>query len=245
MENVVLLEKLGLTQKQASVYLALLELGTASVQSIAQKAGLKRPTTYLILDELQTKSLVTLVPQAKKALYTTESPDVLMSDLYKKTELLKRFLPQLEALHNAKKEKPQVNFYSGKAAIAQVYDQVFANRNIDLFGSIREITKLDAPGLKSYVDRIKQNKQQVREILTDTPDDRNYQQEWVGNTPNHQVRFIPSELKFAISDSASCGDKVAYFSFHPTPFAVVITSLEVAGTWQSMFELAWRSLPPA
>src|SRR4051812_11252942 len=96
------LEQIGLTSKQALVYLALLELGSASVQSIAQKAGLKRPTTYLILDELQQKGVVSLVPQ-KKSLFTAESPERLLSDIHRKEEVFKRFLPELLALHNHKK----------------------------------------------------------------------------------------------------------------------------------------------
>ena len=106
METVEVLRKTGLNEKESQIYLALLELGTASVQSIAFKAGIKRPTTYLVLDDLQAKGLVSEVPQ-KKALYTAESPERLLGDLSKKEELLKRFLPDLVALHNAKKEKPQ------------------------------------------------------------------------------------------------------------------------------------------
>ena len=40
-------EYLGLSEKAAKVYVATLSLGTASIQQIARKSGLKRPTTYL------------------------------------------------------------------------------------------------------------------------------------------------------------------------------------------------------
>ena len=67
METIDVLERVGLKGKEASVYLALLELGTASVESIAKKAGTKRPTTYLVLDDLQNRGLVSIVPQQKKS----------------------------------------------------------------------------------------------------------------------------------------------------------------------------------
>ncbi|TSC54446.1 MAG: hypothetical protein LiPW31_110, partial [Microgenomates group bacterium LiPW_31] len=38
------LRKLGLTEKEVGVYLAGLELGPGSIQNIAQKTGLSRPT---------------------------------------------------------------------------------------------------------------------------------------------------------------------------------------------------------
>ena len=40
------LRKLGLKEKEVSVYLAALELGFTSVQNIAKHAGLSRPTVY-------------------------------------------------------------------------------------------------------------------------------------------------------------------------------------------------------
>ncbi len=52
------LSALGLSQKEATVYVALLELGTASVQAIARRADLVRPTTYVILEALTKKGLV-------------------------------------------------------------------------------------------------------------------------------------------------------------------------------------------
>jgi hypothetical protein len=45
-----LLISLGLSSKESSLYLALLELGTADVADIARKAGVKRSTAYLLLD---------------------------------------------------------------------------------------------------------------------------------------------------------------------------------------------------
>ncbi len=60
------LKKLGLTEKEAVIYINALSLGTFSVSSIAQKTGIKRPTCYIILDELIKKNLVTRVPRAKK-----------------------------------------------------------------------------------------------------------------------------------------------------------------------------------
>lgn len=93
MELTDVLKLIGLQPKQADVYLALLELGTATVNPIATKAGIKRPTTYLILDDLAKKGLVSVVPREKKVLYTAESPEKIAGDLNKKQEMLKRFMP--------------------------------------------------------------------------------------------------------------------------------------------------------
>ena len=139
MEISDVLKQIGLNEKQASVYLALLELGTATVNPIATKAGIKRPTTYLVLDELQAKGLVSLVPRAKKALYTAESPEQLLGDLYKKQEMVKRFMPNMLALYNAKVDKPQVLLFEGKEAVRGVYEKILKAKMLLFFSTIRDI----------------------------------------------------------------------------------------------------------
>ena len=47
MSLVTHLKNIGLGDKAAKVYLAMLELGPASVLEIAAKASVNRPTTYL------------------------------------------------------------------------------------------------------------------------------------------------------------------------------------------------------
>ena len=57
-----LLSSIGLQQKEAKVYLALLELEQGTVSKIAKLSGLKRPTIYLILDDLIKNGYVTELP---------------------------------------------------------------------------------------------------------------------------------------------------------------------------------------
>src|SRR6185436_13239489 len=135
MEIPEILEKVGLNQKEAMVYMALLELGTSSVEGIAKKAGTKRPTTYLILDDLQRKGLATLIPRAKKVLYMPESPDKIIADLSRKQELIKRFMPNLLAVYNEPKNKPQVLLFEGKEAIKDLYDKILRAKEVIFFGT--------------------------------------------------------------------------------------------------------------
>jgi sugar-specific transcriptional regulator TrmB len=242
MEIQQVLKQSGLSEKQANVYLALLELGTASVQSISQKAGSKRPTTYLILDELEQKGLVSTVPQ-KKALYTAESPELLIGDLVRKEDLIRRFLPDLLALHNAKKEKPQVQLFSGKEGVKQVYDKIFHADNVDFFGTIQEVVKINPEALSDFIAKVKKFKLPVRELLTNSPEDRKYAVDRKLVT-NHQMRFLPPNMEFP-SDSALFADSAVFFSFHPQIFAVMITSREVTQSLKTLFELAWQSAEPS
>ena len=52
------LKNLGLNDKEANIYLALLQLGKSTATKIAKKSGLKRPTTYVIIEQLIDKGFV-------------------------------------------------------------------------------------------------------------------------------------------------------------------------------------------
>ncbi|MCX6800540.1 MAG: hypothetical protein NT091_05345 [Candidatus Falkowbacteria bacterium] len=53
------LEQLGFSKKEASVYLASLELGASSVQKIAEQAQVNRVTTYVIIEGIKSKVIYT------------------------------------------------------------------------------------------------------------------------------------------------------------------------------------------
>jgi sugar-specific transcriptional regulator TrmB len=238
MEISNVLQKIGLHEKEASVYLALLELGTASVQGIAQKAGIKRPTTYLILDDLQARGLVSEIPQSKKVLYKAESPEFLSGEMRRKDELLKRFLPEMMALYNVQKDKPRVQLFPGREGVRQIYQKTFEAGEVWLFGTTRDMGTLYLDELQKFVGRSKQKIVKVRDLLARSVQDIAYSKE-ASNGDNYQIRFLPSDMDFP-SDAAIFGDNVVFFSFRPQIFAVMITSREVAHSMRSLYALAWH-----
>lgn len=51
----LILQRIGFTEKEAKVYLSLLEFGETVTSAIARHSQLKRPTVYLTLENLQKK----------------------------------------------------------------------------------------------------------------------------------------------------------------------------------------------
>jgi sugar-specific transcriptional regulator TrmB len=242
MEILDTLKFVGLNEKEGSVYLALLELGTADVSEIAKKSGIKRPTCYLVLDDLRSKGLVSQVP-AKINLFTAESPEKLSGELYKKQELLKRFLPNLQALHNAKKEKPQVQLFQGKEGVRLVYNKIFESDSVWFFGTIQEVLKIDPEAWEEFLKKAKERKFQIRDFLIRTPEDEAYAKRVKADQAyrdHYEIRFLPQNFRFA-NDNAIFGDNVVFFSFRPQIFAVMITSKEIAQSLKVLHELAWKN----
>jgi len=239
MELQSVLQQLGLHEKEAMVYLALLQMGTASVPAISIKAGTKRPTTYLILEELRMKGLVTLLPKKVRALYTAQSPQKLLEEQREKEETIQRNMPELMAIYNSKKEKPKVTYYQGEDHIVELYDEIFKEKSILFYGSIGSISATVFEKIKGYIERIEKENLDVREVLQADQKSIRYAQE--NRSQNHQIKIASENFLFP-TDNMIFGNKVAIITYKDTPMAVVIESNDVVETYKSLFEIAWQSI---
>ena len=109
------LRKLGLSGKEVRVYLAGLELGPSSVQKIAKKAKITRPTTYEIIKTLEEKGLFTETKQKKKRLFVAQSPERILGvmriqkrEIEEKEREFIRVIAALESKYSKEKEGAEV-----------------------------------------------------------------------------------------------------------------------------------------
>jgi len=130
MDNTIL-KKIGLSDKEIKVYLALLEYGAISVRSLAEITGLNRGTTYDILKRLQETNLVTYYHHETKQKFVAEDPEKLISlvktkeEEFKKTrETIEDIIPELKSLQDKGGNKPTSKFYEGKSGIRLILEDV-------------------------------------------------------------------------------------------------------------------------
>lgn len=236
------LNKMGLNSKEAAIYLAALELGQDTVASIAKKAGVKRPTAYLVLEELQQRGLMSTITKSSKKLYSAEEPNKLLGVLAEQQRALKTILPYLEAINNRGSAKPRVRFYEGKEGIRSAYQECYQAKDIRYFGSIAEMTK-DFRAELDYFEKISQEKHRIiRDILMDTPDDHAYAKKVA--RPGYEIRFFPKDAAPFAIDCIILENKVIISSFRPELNAVVIESKNIADGCRAIWNLAWRAAIP-
>jgi len=130
------LEKFGLGEKRAKVYLASLELGPATAAEIAQKSGVKRATTYVEIESLMEAGLMSTYEHNKKTLFSAESPEALKRILKNQEEKLKSaadslegILPALLSMHTYAEEKPKVRFFEGKEGLLTMQEEFLKTKD--------------------------------------------------------------------------------------------------------------------
>lgn len=234
------LQHFGLNEKQASIYLALLELGTASAPSISKKSGVKRPTTYVILQELRQKGLLTEMPKKSKTLYTAKSPEGLVATRREQNEEIRLAMPEILALYNAKAEKPKVRFYQGEREVLELYHkEIFQEKEIWFVSAISAIPKTILRSIEKHMLRIQKGEIIVREIIQNEPTSQAFGNRYRCKT--YVTKIAPKNFELP-TDNAIYGNKIAIFSYKSEPMAVVIESEDVVKTYRSLFEMAWNSI---
>src|SRR4030042_565635 len=226
------IQTLGLNQKQASIYLASLELGLTTVQNIAKKAQIKRSTVYEILEDLIKQNLITVIPKGKKRYFLAAEPAKLAELISQKQETLANTLPELEALSKVSPVKPKIRFYEGEEGIKAVY--------ADTLKEGKEILAFTAVGVgykspvidyltKQYVQQRAAKKILAKVIAPDSPLAKEYQKR---DTKELRQTKLISEKDYPFSIEINVyGNKVALISYKPNELmAVIIESKEITKT---------------
>ncbi|HEV7448970.1 MAG TPA: helix-turn-helix domain-containing protein [Candidatus Paceibacterota bacterium] len=238
------LATLGLSEKQASVYLALVELGESSAYAIAHKAGLKTPTTYVILQELLDLNIAYTVPRAKKKLFRPMDPKQLFARAEGRFIDAKSMLPALLALVGEPSKAPVTRSFSGKAQLLDAYFDTLSVPNSTLQGWLSE-GGWSEHGLDFFLTtyRTKRIKNNIKDefIVGDTPIMREYAKDDPAALKDIRIDkgFAPQ------TDLLIYGtDKIIIASFYEQ-MGVIIESEHVHNLLKQIFDSHWRSLEKA
>ncbi len=232
-----ILEKLGLSSKEALVYEAALELGAGSAQQIALKAGLPKSTVYDVLKNLSRKGLVNIYLKGKKKHFSAQDPEVLQDKIKQQAELLNKFLPDIQAVYNARAVKPKVRFYEGKQGVKIVIKEILKEaRELWAIGSAEEIFfKLD-DYFPEFSKQRAQKKIPLKVILRESA--KAEERKRLGPQELRQVKIIKSPIEFK-SLMWLWQNKLAMVTLGDDLMVVVIESKDIADTWRVMFEGMW------
>lgn len=229
---------LGLTERQAIVYVGALELGIFSVSSLATKTNIKRPTCYLVLDELAQKGLVSVVANSKKVQYKAESPDILKTQAETQMAIAQRLSGDLLKIFNPKSEGPTMRYFSGQKALQSIFDDVLKVKTKEylFIGSGRDV--IDLVG-KEYIDewlrqRVEKNirAKSIRMKSTEVMEDI-YQTNVL-----RELKIAPDSIHIA-ETIFIYDNKVAIISTAQENFGFIIENKEFAGTMKGLFSAMW------
>lgn len=104
------LQQNGFSEKEARVYIAILEGGEVPISRIAQKANLKRTTIYSIIESLKSRGVLTTQMRKGMQYFSALQPTLLIERFRGALAVAEQALPLLMEMSYASPVKPQLRF---------------------------------------------------------------------------------------------------------------------------------------
>jgi HTH-type transcriptional regulator, sugar sensing transcriptional regulator len=245
------LTKLGLKDKEAAVYLACLELGPSPVQTISRKAKVVRATTYVVLEALMARGLITRYKEGKKTLFAGEPPRQLLrllekqqDEIKEKQHELENMLPELQILMKSAKGRPTVRYFDGVEGLRAIRrEMMMYSQAGDTWYNFTPMDYLTGIIGEDEDDRY-YNQRIAKKIVSKTiftTKSTTLKENIIKRyTDKMTVRkFVSSEVFPSPSGMTIFRDRIAIGSFSGSVGGVIIESEQMADMMRRMFELAW------
>ncbi len=245
------LKNLGLADKEAKVYAAMLELGPSSVLEISARTGVNRPTTYVQIESLRRMGLVSTQTKGKKQLFQAEAPNQFQTILEKEEALVQQkkkelsdVLPDLLSMFNASGGRPKVRFIEGIEGVekAQELFRKSGDKMLYEISSFDDVVRIFPNFLNSM--GVETGKRKIDSKLIYTYSAGPLDPGIVKNSLA-QMRYVSPDKLPINFDVAISGNNVTLLSLRGNVSGVFIEHEEIANSLKAVFEYFWSLIPAA
>jgi sugar-specific transcriptional regulator TrmB len=236
------LDRLGFSEIEAKVYLALLKLGPSPVLIISQQAGVKRSTTYLAIDSLQRKGLVNIEVKGLKKWYVAENPEKLEGLVEEYRRTLRESMPKLAALYNLKGSEGVIKYYQGIDGIRSAYEVLLEDvQPGDFYYSISEVGRwyeLDPEYFENLRIRRAHKGLKIKILVNNTPSANEYKNK--AALYNQEVKILPPGIDLT-STITLTPHKIIFHQIVPPVSAILMDNQSIIQVQKELFGLLWTS----
>lgn len=224
------LENLGLSNTEAKVYLALLELGSVTANKVAERSGIHRRTVYDILETLIEKGLVSFVIEANKKYYQAEDPKKFIDLLEDRKKDFENALPELIAMKGTLKQ--EVGVYRGKKGLKNISDDMLTAKTIHTLGSSGKFKEIVGDiYYEKWINKLNRLGIKLKIIMSKGMKKEKFPKKV-------EARYVEETYTLPTSTTIY-DDKVLIFILTEQPLGIMIKSKETAESYLKYFNMLW------
>lgn len=233
--------KAGLSENEIKMYIASLELGEATIARLAKKSGIKRSTTYLVLESLASKELIGITKRRKKSFFYAENPAIIKEIMQENLKEVDSIIPELLSIANLIDKKPSIRYYEGIEGIKEIYNDTLRHPGQEMLTwfSKEHFEQLgDDYFFKDYMPKRVKKKIFNRVIIANAPDAMDKLVPYDVQSLRKTKLIQNEQLKIRIVLMLYGTSKIGITSYEDG-FGMVIESQKIFETIRSFFEVMW------
>lgn len=230
---------LGLSDKEANVYISLYRLGKSTAYQVAKEAGMKRPTVYVLMEELRKKGLAIIVPHEKNHMFIAKNPKEFMYEYQiEQQKYMQDIITSLPTLTRSKTQTEIISF-KGEGTLAQ--GLLYGLHNIKdkhiyaFYAGVPKRAKVH----RAYIEHkrlIHQLGFKLQCVIPEDSDDSMFKKGDVEY--GFQIRKIKSHMFSPQVSVEICGDMVK-FIFHAKREVIIFEEKSLADVYRQLFTMIW------
>ncbi len=235
-----ILKSLGLVDSEIKTYLQALQRGPSTVLDLSKYTELSRQATYVAIESLTERGLMSSVLRGKKHYYAAEEPNKLLAyadrrrkEMDEQISDLKRAVPELELQTGG--EKPIVRVFEGKEGLIELLNDTRVSKP----KQIDEITDLEAMHQVLSDTDVKPYREMLAKVGTKFRAINAYKPATSDAARVNRIQISPKESKFR-SHISIHGNKVALVSFEGKMYTILIESAAIAKAMTELFNQAFK-----
>jgi len=240
-----ILAKIGLTQNEIKVYLALLALGESKTGEILKKSELNSGKIYEILDSLMKKGLVSFAEKDNIKRFSPADPKRVLDYLEEKKKDIENqekeyhnILPDLLKKAEFSKPESKIEIFTGIKGMKTAYNKELK------FPSSNTLYVLGVTSSKQYTKKVwnffinnhqpKREKSgyKIRKLLNiESKKEKRFHEK------NAEIKYLPYGTFVSIN---AIGNLVTIGIFSEEPICISIEDKKVATSFKEQFKLLWK-----
>jgi len=228
------IKKAGLTENEALVYQALLEMGPKNAGIISRRTGLHRRVIYDVTDRLIKKGLIGYIIENNKRLFKASSPKRFLEIIEEEKTNINEIMPNMLELFNQQKEKQRDDtmFFKGKEGLKSIFeDQLAEKKEILILGANNLAYEILDIYFHWFDKKRQESKIKTRIIFNEKPKRK---------INLAEIKYLPEKQSSPLAVNIY-GDKVAIILWSKErPFAILIKQEEIAQGYRKYFEMLWK-----
>lgn len=236
--------KLGLSNEEARIYLACLEVGGGPVSVIARKAAVHRVSCYHTLENLLNKRLLSQYNKNGVKCFAPEPPEQLVKLAEEQVTMARVLLPELRTLSGTSAFKPKIRFYEGRDGVEKVFSEsLSAKKEILGYTNLKSVTEFFPNFFERYTHEKFKRKIKTRYLSPNTVDSVAVMQKFLPAKYDRNLLeiLLVNKDQFPFENEVLIfGNSVGIVSLNNDELlALIVESPTFARTMKAVFDLAW------
>lgn len=234
--------ELGLPPKEVAAYMALARLGQANANEVAKQSGLKRPTCYLVLEELVHKGLALKSPGAKSRMYIAKSPQEFIKTAKLNVQKAEAALPSFVHLFKNTPGNFKTLYFEGEEDIRRaLWHELELLKDSEIkifFGSAKYASKESLQTYHDWNKALYENGIRVKAVAPAAEDLEPFRknEEMYG----FQTKIVPFDL-YSSQCAVEITKRFVRILMIKESTSIIIQNAELVKALGDIFDLVWES----